>query len=107
MHEQQLNARYTMECKGNKKLIRQEEQLKQLQLGFIFSELQASADPESFQNVFCLGIVSMVWVICFLYSKCNVLDKILVHLRHGQGKETWQGKMGLYGYTIVFTSSLF
>ena len=34
---------------------KQQQQLKQLQLGFMFSELQASADPESFQNFFCLS----------------------------------------------------
>ena len=72
----------------------QQQQLKQqLQLGFMFSELQTSADPESFQNFFCLGIV---WFGQFVFHIVStVLDKNLVHLRHQARakRRTWQGQI--------------
>ena len=83
---------------------KQEQKLQQLQLGFMFSELKASADPESFQNVFCLGIVLFGQFVFHVLS--NVLDKNLSSSSQasGQGKETWQQQMGLW---IPLPSSLF
>ena len=83
---------------------KQQQKLQQLQLGFMFSELQASADPESFQNFFCLGIVLFGQFV--FHVLCNVLDKNLSSSSQasGQGKETWQQQMGLW---IPLPSSLF
>lgn len=81
-----------------------QQKLQQLQLGFMFSELQASADPESFQNFFCLGIVLFGQFVFHVLS--NVLDKNLSSSSQasGQGKETWLQQMGLW---IPLPSSLF